>query len=362
MFTYPTVLISFVVAISSSKVVHAQWNLQIYNAIKWTAGNQGKNTISYTTFEGITRVPLAYHGGVDTDASGKITDRNINQFTNWVRETISSDYCGPIVLDYEQPWWKELSDKNLDKDTLQEILTVYIEGAQVAKQVHPNAQWGYWGLPSLRSSGPVWTECGLSFQALTSQSAALYPDIYNGNPNNELLEQTRSHIEKVLKLANGKIPVYVFSSPRFTGQHGDHSQFIPDDVFLRKANAALQASWIDESGVQHRIQGIILWDSYSFSEESEWNELDDKHKHYFQLLQALKQAWCNSMQGIAVETDLPSCPSAQYGLSEPQNSLDTLRTKNQGVDATNIHSTRKNPAKENDRVSSGRVPSDRVTE
>ncbi|HIO20361.1 MAG TPA: hypothetical protein EYN11_04620 [Phycisphaerales bacterium] len=361
MYNYPAVLISLVVATLSSSVVHAQWNLQIYNAIKWTAGNQGADTISYTTYEGITRVPLAYHGGVDTNASGEITDRNIDQFTNWVHNTVSSDYCGPIVLDYEQPWWRELSDIDLDEIKLQEILTVYIEGAQVAKQVLPNAQWGYWGLPSLRSSGPAWTDRGLSFQALASQCAALYPDIYDSNPNNELLTQTRNHIEKVLKLANGKIPVYVFASPRFTGQHGDHSQFIPDDVFLRKANAALQARWIDDSGVQHRIQGIILWDSYSFSEESEWNELDEKHKHYFQLLQALKKAWCNSMQGTVVETDLPPFPSAQYGLSEPQNSLDTLGTNHQVVDAPSIQ-TREKPAKENDRVSSGRVPSDRVTE
>jgi hypothetical protein len=361
MFNYPTVLISLVVAISSSKVVHAQWNIQIYNAIKWTAGNQGANTISYTTFEGITRVPLAYHGGVDTDASGKITDRNISQFTNWVHETVSSDYCGPIVLDYEQPWWKELSDKNLDKDTLQEILTVYIEGAQVAKQVLPNAQWGYWGLPSLRSSGPVWTERGLSFQALTSQSTALYPDIYNGNPDNELLVQTRNHIEKVLKLANGKIPVYVFASPRFSGQNGDHSQFVPDDVFLRKANAALKANWIDTNGVQHRIQGIILWDSYSFTEESKWNELDAKHKHYFKLLQALKKAWSNSMQGTVVETALPDLASAQFGLSEPQNSLDTLPKHSQEAESHRIK-TRALPEKESDRVSSGRVPSDRITE
>ena len=114
------------------------------------------------------------------------------------------------------------------------------------------------------------------------------------------------HISKVLELAGGRIPVYVFVSPRFTGQGGDHSFFVPNDVFLKQTNAAMKAVWVDEDGVQHKIQGLILWDTYKFSPESDWKELDQKHKYYFELLQALVTAWEVEMQGTEVITGLSS--------------------------------------------------------
>jgi len=48
----------------------ADWNPTVYNAIKWTAPNQGQATIVYTTNQGIPRVPMAFNGGVDTNAYG----------------------------------------------------------------------------------------------------------------------------------------------------------------------------------------------------------------------------------------------------------------------------------------------------
>ena len=333
----------------------ADWHPRVYNAIKWTAPNQGSRTIEYTTNHGITYVPIAYHGGVDWNASGDITASDIDRFTNWVHQELPSEYCGPVVIDYEQPWRAELSAKTCAPERLQEILSVYGEGIRIAQSVKPSAQWGYWGMPLLRNTGASWEEQGLSMRPLTSQCTALYPDIYDANRGNEQVKRTKNHITSVLELADGQIPVYAFVSPRFAGEDGDHSQFVPDDVFLRRVNAAMQASWSDDSGALHKIQGVVLWDTYNFSPESEWGELDRKHTYYFELLQALVNAWTDASTGIAIDTCTDEAQGCQFGLPEPKNSGDVLPHGNQ----MRVDPNEEVQRTENERIPSGRVPSHR---
>ena len=334
------------------------WNPQVYNAVKWTAPNQDQDTISYLIHTGITRVPIAYSGGVDCNESGEITSQNIKKFTHWAKEHMPQDYCGPVVLDYEKPWWNELSAQTILPDRLQEILSVYTNGVQVAREIFPNAQWGYWGVPLLRNTGKGWSDQGLSVNSLTSQCTALYPDVYDSNTEGDSSRLAEKHITKALELAGGQIPVYVFMCPRFTGQGGDHSLFIPHDKFLKQANAALKAVWLDTNGVQHRIQGLILWDSFGFTNESEWGDLDLKHKYYFQLLNALVKAWAKEMVETKVETCLSSSTFCQYGLPEPLNSASELGNKNQKPHVGKQTEVR--PELEHDRVKSGRVRDNRV--
>jgi hypothetical protein len=334
----------------------ADWHPRVYNAIKWTAPNQGSRTIEYTTNQGITYVPIAYHGGVDWNESGEITASNIKRFTDWVHQELPSDYCGPVVIDYEQPWRVELSAKTCTPERLQEILNVYGEGIRIAQSVQPISQWGYWGMPLLRNTGQSWKEQGLSMRQLTTQCTALYPDIYDASRGSEQIKRTKNHISSVLELAAGEIPVYAFVSPRFAGEDGDHSKFVPDDVFLRRVNAAMQASWSDESGMQHKIQGVILWDTYNFSPESEWVKLDQKHKYYFELLQALVHAWAEASKGTPIDTCINETHGCQFGLPEPKNSGDVLPQGSQ----TRITPKLEVPRIEKERVPSGRVPSHRT--
>ena len=318
---------SMVLCNTFSTVSRCDWDPKIYNSIKWTAPNQGKLTIEYTTQEGITRVPIAYHGGVDTNASGEITEQNISQFTTWVRKFLPPDYCGPVVMDYEQPWWKELRAKTIHPDRLQEILSVYIKGIQVARDLQPTSQWGYWGLPCLRHSGDNWLEQPVTLEPLVGKCNALYPDIYNCDPGVDRTSRTEDHISKVLQLAAGRMPVYVFASMRYCGKDVDHSVFVSEDVFLRQVNAAMRSSWTDDLGTQHRIKGIILWDTYGFSPEAEWEDLDKKHKYYFELLQALTRTWAEAMHGKNVVVEHPQPDRCQFGLAEPKNSSEAIYDK-----------------------------------
>jgi len=332
------------------------WNPIIYNSIKWTDADQGNSTIEYTTMQGITRVPVAYHGGVDTNASGKITNENINSFTDWVHITLTKNYCGPVVLDYEDPWWRELQAKTVLPERLQEILDVYLQGIQVAKEVQPSAQWGYWGLPLMRNTSVPWTDQGLSLEPLVNSCTALYPDIYNCTPEKDTTGQVEKHISSVLKLAAGRMPVYVFASMRYCGPEVGHSDFVPDMVFLKQVNAALHASWVDASGVQHRIKGIILWDNYGFSQQNEWAALDQKHKYFFELLSALSTAWSKKMKGTDVIVGPTTSSECQYGLAEPTNSSETIHEIKHRGQSEEVQEA----VEENTRIPSERLKGNRV--
>lgn len=353
-----SIIVSFLLCHAFVPPTHCDWEPKIYNCIKWTAANQGKLTIEYTSQVGITRVPMAYHGGVDTNASGEITEKNIRQFTAWVREVLPRDYCGPVVMDYEQPWWKELRAKTIDPERLQAILSVYIKGMQVARDLQPTSQWGYWGFPCLRHSSDDWLEQPVTLEPLIGKCKALYPDVYNCSPGVDRTAQAEEHISTVLKLAAGRMPVYAFVSMRYCGKDVDHSVFVPEDIFLRQVNAAMQASWTDDLGTQHKIKGIILWDAYGFSPESEWGELDKKHKTYFEMLQALSKAWAEAMHGKSVVVGPPLSEECMYGLAEPRNSSEAIYDK--AIDRRDTEIQEESAP--DTRVPSGLIKGNRITD
>lgn len=303
---------------------------------------------------------MAYHGGVDTNSSGEISNRNISVFTDWVQTYLPDNYCGPVVMDYEQPWWKELLSREILPERLQEILSVYIQGIQTAKEILPTAQWGYWGLPALRNTSNNWLAQGHSLEPLLAQCNALYPDVYNCTPGKDRTKLAQQHISKVLEEAAGRMPVYVFASVRYCGPEVEHSDFVPAEIFLKQVNAALRASWTDENGVQHRVKGIILWDAYGFSQESDWEELDQKHAYFFELLHHLSLAWENAMKNKHVETGELDSTECIYGLPEPINSSGSIFDKRTKEKSNRLNSDEIQEPIENDRIPSGRIRSDRI--
>ena len=295
---------------------------------------------------------MAYHGGVDTNSSGEITTKNIEQFTVWTQEFLPQNYCGPVVMDYEQPWWNELRAKTILPDRLKEILSVYVKGVRVAKGLQPLAQWGYWGFPSTRHTSSNWLAQAHTTEPLISQCRALYPEVYDCSRGVDRTTHVQQHITSVLKQAAGRIPVYVFVSPRYCGENKDRSFFIPDDIFLRQVNAVMRATWVDENKRQHRIKGLILWDAYGYTPETEWEDLDLKHKHCFELLTALTGAWASAMLGKEVITEPADSGYCVDGLPAPMNSREAIYDKSTfELKSEPLQKERNN----NNRVPSGRT-------
>ena len=62
------------------------------------------------------------------------------------------------------------------------------------------------------------------------------------------------------------------------------------DVVLANAEAILSATWVDADGVEHRASGIVVWDTYGWSDEERWGELDRHNAELFTRLHALADA------------------------------------------------------------------------
>ena len=344
-----------------SSVTRADWNPIVLNAIKWTSNNQDIQSIRYTQNEGILRLPMKYYGGIDTNVDGIISEKEITNFNEWVQQHIPEDYCGPIALDYEKPWWKELRAETISQERLNELITVYVKGLRIAKSTRPKAQWGYFGLPARRNTTNKWLERGLSLEPIISSSNALYPSIYNCKPGIDITRSVEEHVSKILEEAAGQIPVYVFVSPRYCGQGDDKSMFIPDDVFLHHTNAAMRASWTDADGIPHRIRGLVLWDGYEYTNAEEWGELDLRHERYFKLLHALVNAWKKAMTGKLVIDAPMILATCEGGLPEPQNSGDDFNVR--GTRMTIINQLNDDRVRDdrlgNERIPAGRIPTGR---
>ena len=263
---------------------------RVLDGIKYTEiERQGALTRQTCRRLGIPTVPIAYHGGVDTNADGVISENNIARFTEWVDRTIPRERTMPAVLDYEQPWWDELTAESIEPDRLREILDVYLEGLVVAEQLRPDVDWGYWGLPAMRHTSEKWRAQGLSLDALLSRQGAVYPAAYDCNPGSGSDEFGR-YATRALESCGGRLPVWVFINTRYCGQRGDRSRFIPVDEVLANAQAILTAEWTDPSGGVHRVAGIVVWDTYGWSDEESWGELDRHNADLFSRLHALAEA------------------------------------------------------------------------
>ncbi|MCH2149230.1 MAG: hyaluronidase [Phycisphaerales bacterium] len=260
----------------------------VYDAIKYSAAGQGVATRRELARLNIPTIPMAYHGGVDWNQDGVITESDRRQFRKWIDSTIPANATGPAVMDYEQPWWDELNAKTLDPDTLNEVLAVYLDGLAEARALRPGLEWGYWGLPTMRNVSKGWADQGLSIAPLINASGAVYPSAYDCNPGDNSDDFGR-HVTRVLEAVNGQRPVIVFLSIRFCGQNKDRSKFLPMEELLSNANAVLGATWTAPDGTVHRATGIALWDPYIWSDEADWPALDRLHAETFSRLSALAE-------------------------------------------------------------------------
>lgn len=353
---------SILCCVSLHSTATADWNPVVLNGIKWTAPHQGIQTIEYTESVGILRLPIKYYGGVDANADGIINETDIEKFKAWVATHIPEGYSGPIGLDYEKPFWEELRAETISQKRLQEIEAVYVQGLKIAKATRPNAFWGYYGLPTRRNTTAAWQNQGLSLEPIIANSGVVFPSIYNCNRGKDRTKDVKRQVSVVLKEAAGRMPVYAFVTPRYCGEGGDRSLFVPDDLFLKQANAAMKAVWVDAHGVEHRIKGLVLWDAYGYTPEDEWGQLDETHRHNFKMLQALVNAWSKAMVGIEVIDAPVLFDASEQGLPVPLNSAETLENKSMYGSGSNRsqRNTRESAQEEpNGRISSGRLDSGR---
>ncbi len=249
--------------------------------------NQGEHTKAWTAANNIAVQPMVY-GSVDWDHDNNLTEEDKANFAIWLDEYVPADYEGPICLDLEGQWWSIIDTAN--QNVMDIVIDTYLEHLEVAKSLRPNAKIGFWGFPKKTHTDPNYQTA--SVDRLLSACTAIFPDVYEWNAGGDDSSRLQLHVERAMEMVNGQKPVYVQTSTRYKTSPSsarylhDQAEFIRDQV-----KSSMNAVWTDADGKEHRIQGIALWDAYTFvgqftegwsemnmdERKAHWNDLDLLH-------------------------------------------------------------------------------------
>ena len=259
--------------------------------------NQGEYTKSWCNDNQVDVQSMVY-GSVDWDHDGELSEEDKTNFVIWLDEIVPVDYDGPICLDLEGQWWSMLDTNN--QAVMDHVISFYLEGLEFAKSLRPNAKIGYWGLPKKSHTNPDYQTASLD--DLLQACTAIFPDVYENNPNGNDYLRLKLHIERAIAMVHGQIPVYVQTSPRYKINSNGYRYFHDINTFIRdQVHSSLDAMWTDESGYEHRISGIALWDAYVYvgmytdgwseltmeTRKEHWNEVDFLHVEFLTEMKTL---------------------------------------------------------------------------
>jgi len=267
---------------------------KLLNAIKPPPRGNGPELTDAIERLHIKTLPLAYQVDIDPGKDGVFSGSDRQKLRGWIRANVRRRYGGPACLDYEHPFWRELADTTTSPERLAQILNLYRKVLRAAKSGRRLVKWGFFGIPrKLNFTGQTeaWRQRVLSFSDLMRSSGAAFPSIYDshvGDAGGQHLEAIRNFVSLCLEAACD-IPVYLFVSGRYhrrTGLTGE-ARWIPDDEFCAHVNSGLEARWKDAINIEHRVAGIVLWDSYGGDPEETWPSMDQRHAHQVLLLHDL---------------------------------------------------------------------------
>ncbi len=277
---------------------------------RWHNGqeyNQGEFTKAWDSENNVATQPVVY-GAVDWDHNNQLTEEDKAHFVNWLDATVPTDYNGPICLDLEGQWWGALDTSS--QAVMDMVINKYLEQLEYAKSLRPNAKFGFWGIP--KKSHTKLDSNTASIQRLLDASTGLFPEVYEHNVGINDASRLQRHVERSIEMVNGQIPVYAQTFPRYKDSTtGNLNFYHSQEEFMRdQVQSSLNAVWTDGSGVEHRVSGISIWDSYSFvatfidgwsqmsmDERKEvWNETDHLHIQYLTNMKAAVDVAYNAAQ------------------------------------------------------------------
>jgi hypothetical protein len=201
-----------------------------------------------------------YQGEIDPDNDGLFEHPDLLE-QGLIRE-VPPDYTGPVSLDWEGVGMDNLGPE-VNQDTFNQQLVEFIKVLQKARQVRPNAKFGFYGLPHAMPTGDIsyWEQWTARLQPLFDQSDCILPSIYRVYQDNQpywSAEINKQWVQRKVKLAlevsNGK-PVYPVIWHRFHEANENLAyQLIPAGEFKIHTAAAF--------GVEHngrKADGVLWW-------------------------------------------------------------------------------------------------------
>ncbi len=266
--------------------------------------NQGEHAQAWCAANNVEVLPMVY-GAVDWDHNNVLTDEDKEGFVAWLDETVPADYDGAICLDLEGQWWGLLDSSN--QFIVDATIDFYIENLEYAQELRPNAKIGFWGFPKKTHTNPNSTTA--SVERLVNACTALFPDVYENNPGGNDSARLQRHVETCIEWSKGQKPIYVHASPRYKLNSDGYRHFHSREEFIHdQVQPAIDASWTDAQGKEHKVAGVALWDAYTYirmytdgysqlsgEERKElWNGLDHMHVEYLSDMKAVIDVAANA--------------------------------------------------------------------
>ena len=269
--------------------------------------DQGAQSKAWSSENNVNTIPYAYYGGVDWNANGELTETDKEKFANWLNENIDPEYDGPLCLDMEGEWWGMFDTSN--QNVMNTVMDFYIECLEYAQTLRPNAKIGYFGLPKRTHTKDTSTTADVS--RLLQASTALFPNVYDFNPNPGASDRLRRHIEKTMEMVNGEIPVYAQTFLRYKNQNSPNFELLHtlEEFMQDQVQASLDAVWTDANGKDHHVNGVALWDAYSFvsrytdnwsqmsneDRKAHWDDVDAIHVEFLSSMKSSVDAACDAI-------------------------------------------------------------------
>jgi hypothetical protein len=172
------------------------------------------------------------------------------------------DYDGPLCLDWEALAFDLLVGHS---DALR-LRTVeqFVLAIQAAKQLRPNAQIGFYGLPvnEYFDRGPAWRAREQQFIPIYENSDCLFPSVYDRFKDNQepgiTAERDQTYVREIVEMAmemGGGKPVYAYVWPRWhTSNAVWGMQLIPEAEFTAHVAAIFDADYNGD-----KADGLVWW-------------------------------------------------------------------------------------------------------
>lgn len=225
---------------------------------------------------------IIYQAGFDADDNGAFDD--VAFFTSQVNLYVPVTYTGPVCLDWEGAGINGLMTppgSALHGQTVNQFITLI----KKAKQLRPNAKWGFYGLPIGRywNRNAEWKAMATALQPILDESQCLFPSLYDTYKTGEAPEQNpamdlevvRDNVKLALMHADGK-PVYGYVHHRYHPSNavwGYH--LIDDDEFNDQVRAVFDAQYQG-----NKAAGIVWWGADQFYRALSLENLSPSHPDY----------------------------------------------------------------------------------
>jgi hypothetical protein len=227
----------------------------------YVAENVSAQTQALFTQNRAEKTMLVYAISFDPDNNGMFEHDEL--FRSSLNELVPAGYTGPVALD-----WEGTAIHGLQAPIGSEVHTrsvqQYVNLIRRAKELRPNAKWGYYGLPIGRYWGrnDEWRAMATALMPIFEESRALFPSVYdafksNETPNHDPQEDlavTRDIVKLALQVSQGK-PVYPFVWPRYDPNNLVWGfKLIDDREFTDNAKAIFETNYQGD-----KADGLIWW-------------------------------------------------------------------------------------------------------